>query len=182
MSAALFFLAGALQARGDVTVLFSPEPARAARSIGIKSASVWAVRACNAGGTSLTLTPERIFQAAPDAAFLETGEAQLLLQQSHTRNRRVTIARYLEGAVVLATVLTGGGVIAASPKVIVALGLSASAAHQIGDLIQGVAPDLGLLSSQLLSAPVTLAPGGCETRVALADGQAESKPISATIR
>jgi hypothetical protein len=181
LALAVVLITAPMQVRGGVTILFSPEPAGAARAIGIRTASLWAVRSCNAGEASITLTPERIFQAAPDVSFLETAEATLILQQSHARNRRVTIARYLEGAVVLATVLSGGGVVAASPKVIVSLGLSATAAHQIGDLIQGVAPDLTYLSSRLLAAPMTLAPGGCETRLALAAVQARAKPISVII-
>ncbi len=182
LSAALIFFAGATQSRADISVLISPEPAGPVRAIGLSSASLWSIRACNDGTDSVALQPERIFEAAPSVPFLETSAAQIILQQSHVRNRRVKIARYLEGAVVLATVITGGGVVAASSKVVVALALSASAAHQIGDLIQGAAPDLTAISSSLLAGPVTLSAGACTTRLALSDVQTDAKPVTLILK
>ena len=181
-AAALLFFAIASQAKADVSVLLSPQSASTTHALGIRSANVWTVRVCNAGGSSVVVAPEQIYEAAPAIPFLELNEAQIILQQSHARNRRVKIARYLEGAVVLASVITGGGVVAASPKVVVALGLGASAAHQIGDLIQGVAPDLTPIAAQLLNAPVTLSPGACTTRLSLADAQPNATPLSLTIK
>ena len=181
-AAALLFSFGATVAWADVSVLLSPQPASTTRAMGITAASLWAVRLCNSGDAIATVPAERVFEGAPDVPFLELGEAQIVLQQSHARNRRVKIARYLEGAVVLATVVTGGGVVAASPKVIVALGLSASAAHQIGDLIQGVAPDLTPIAADLMNAPLTLAPGACATRLALADVHPEARALTFSLK
>lgn len=182
VSAATLFFAGIVDARADVNLLFSPEPVVATRALGIRAAGVWAVRACNSADSAVTLAPERLFQAAPDLPFLDLDTAAMVLQQSHVRHTRVRIARYLEGAVVLATVLTGGGVIAAAPRVLVALSLSASAAHQMADMIQGVAPDMGILNSKLLSAPITLAPGGCDTRLALSGVVPDAKPVNAVLK
>lgn len=181
MSAALIFSVVAMPVRAQVSVLLNPQPVSVSRSVGITMADVWTVRACNDGTANVTVAPERIYAEVPNIFFLEASESQVVLSQSHLHNRRVKIARYLEGAVLLATVITGGGVVAASPKVVVALGLSTTAAHQIGDMIQGVAPDLTAISANLLNEPLTLGPGGCATRLALANIDEGAKPVSILI-
>ena len=180
-SAALLFSVIAAPCRGDVNVLLSPQPAAVTRSVGITLADVWTIRACNTGDANVTLAPERIYEAVPNVFFLEPNEAQVVLAQSHARNKWVKIARYIEGAVLIATVMTGSRVVAASPKIVVALGLSTSAAHEVGDLLQDAAPNAQTLASSLLNEPLTLGPGGCATRLALANIQSGTEPVSVVI-
>jgi len=180
--AALLFSVIAAPVRADINVLLSPQPVAVTRSVGVTLADVWTIRACNTGDVNITVAPELIYEAVPNVFFLEPNEAQVVLAQSHARNKWVKIARYIEGAVLVATVITGSRVVAASPKIVVALGLSTSAAHEVGDLLEDAAPNAQSLASSLMNEPLTLGPGGCATRLALANIQSGTAPISVVIR
>jgi hypothetical protein len=181
-SAVLIFSAIVAPARADISVLLSPQPVSVTRSFGVTMVDVWTIRACNAGAVNVTVAPERIYEAVPTVFFLDTVESQAVLAQSHLHSRWVKIARYIEGAVLLATLFTGSRMVTASPKVVVTLGLSTSAAHEIGDLIENAAPNTTAISSILLTEPLTLGPGACATRLGLANLQSGTTPVSVVIQ
>ena len=181
-SAVLLFSAIATRARADISVLLSPQPVSVTRSFGVTMVDIWTIRACNDGSANVTIAPERIFEAVPSVFFLDAAESQVVLAQSHLHNRWVKIARYIEGAVLLATLFTGSRMVAASPKVVVTLGLSTSAAHEIGDLLQNAAPSTTSISSMLLTEPLTLGPGACATRLGLANLQSGTNPLTVVLQ
>lgn len=171
----------AATAEAQVSLLFSPLPLRASRTVGIRNVGLWTVLACNDGPASVNLPEERILMAAPTLLALDHSTALAALRQSHVRDRSVVIANILQNAVFLASIFTAGGLIAATPRVVVSLTLGASGAMQLANAIKGQAPDFTSIQANLLETTLSLAPSACATRNLLAGIHKGVQPVAATL-
>ncbi len=177
----LCLIVTARESRAQVSLLFTPQPLRTSRSVGIRNVGLWTVLACNDGAAMRILPEERILMAAPALWALDHATALTALTQSHVRDRSVVIATLLQQAVMLTTILTAGGLVAASPRAIVSLTLGDSAAQQLASAIRGQAPDLSGIQSNLLETSLSLGPGACATRTLLGGIHKGATAISAQI-
>ncbi len=179
--ALLLALSLAAPTEAQVSLLFSPLPLRTSRTVGIRSVGLWTVLVCNDGPASVNLPEERILMAAPTLLALDHATALAALKQSHVRDRSVVIANLLQNAVFLASIFTAGGLIAASPRIVVSLTLGASGAMQLANAIKGQAPDFSAIQANLLETTLPLAPSACATRTLLAGIHKGVQPVAATL-
>ena len=171
----------AIPTEAQVSLLFTPLPLRASRTVGIRNVGLWTVLVCNDGPAFVNLPEERILMAAPTLLALDHATALATLTQSHVRDRSVVIANLLQNAVLLSSIFTAGGLIAASPRIIVSLTLGASGAMQLANAIKGQAPDLSGIQANLLETILPLAPSSCATRTVLAGIHPGVQPVAATL-
>lgn len=183
-AAALLFFAASAAARAQVSLMFTPQPARTSRTVGVRNATVWSVLACNESAASINLPEERILMAAPAVFALDHATALSVLQQNHSHDRSVVVANVIQEAIMLSTIFTAGGLISASPRAIVSLTLGASGADKLAGALRGQAPDLSAIEAELLYNSIPLGPGACATRTiltGLTKGSVPLSPISARI-
>ncbi len=183
-AAALLFFTASAAARAQVSLMFTPQPTRTTRTVGIRNATVWTVLACNETASSLNLPEERVLMAAPALFALDHATAISLLQQNHSHDRSVVVSNLIQEAIMLSTIFTAGGLVSASPRAIVSLTLGASGADKLAAALRGQAPDLSALEADLLYQSIPLGPGACATRTVLTGlmkGSAPPSPISARI-
>lgn len=173
----------ALPMAAQVTVQYSPEPAAVLKTVHLRGFVLVDIRACvgpNAPGT--TLAAERLLMAAPpEFRLIGANRAQLVLQAGRKKDKKVIAAEITGWALMGGAALTGFGPIAATPKIVASLATAGVLANQVKTKLEGEAPTLEPFLSQLLSGPVTIAPGGCETRVVFAAASKGLKPTTVSI-
>ncbi len=152
---------------GQASLLFTPQPLRTSRSLGIKNVGLWTVLVCNDSAQALSLPQERILMAAPNLWALDHATALTMLQQNRVHEPHFVASTLLQQSLILATILVAGGMITASSRALVSLTLGSTAAQQISSDLKGQIPDLTGIQNNLLETTLSLAPGACATRTVL---------------
>jgi hypothetical protein len=180
--AMLSILAGS--AAAQVKVACSPEPIAVLNALHVKSMGQWACFVTNAGPSVRTLSPEEIYTAIIAVKPIDPASVAMVLadNQSHTTSGKIvkvlSIAGQLSGvALSLAS--------KANAQVGTALAVGSGFLPQVLSVAQGQVPSTAPYLTQLLSAPITLAPNGqpgaALTKTVFAAKQKNPQPIAVTL-
>ena len=152
---------------GQASLLFTPQPLRTSRSLGIKNVGLWTVEVCNDSDKPLSIPQERILMAAPALWALDHATALAMLQQNRVHEPHLIASTLLQQSLILATVLVAGGMITASARALASLTIGSTAVQQVAGDLKGQIPDLTGIQNNLLEPSLSLAPGACATRTVL---------------
>lgn len=181
LAVALLFAAH-LMAQSTVSVLLTPESGSSTANVfGKGKVVVWDCSLCNDTSFTVTVPPERVYMSAPKLHHLDLARATAQLQSSYNRRALPILITALGWAADGAVVFMGGRYIAATPKVIGAVGAGGAAARFIAGKLQGVTPQFASLLPDLLSESVVLLPAQCATRTILASQTRKEDVIQSTI-
>jgi hypothetical protein len=180
--AATLLFAAHLMAQSTVSVLLTPESGSSTANVfGKGKVVVWDCSLCNDSSLTVTVPPERVYMSAPTLHHLDLSRATAQLQSSYNHRALPILITTLGWAADGAVVFMGGRYIAATPKVIGAVGAGGAAARFLAGKLQGVTPQFASLLPNLLSESVVLPPGQCTTRTVLASQTRKENVIQSTI-
>lgn len=170
----------ALPLAAQVTVQYSPEPMAVLESVHVRNVGLWTIRAC--ADSAVTLPEERFYMAAPPQLHLiGSDRARLVIMAGAKRSKKAVAAEWIGWGLMGATALTGFGPISATPKVVAALAMGGNLATTVKTKLEGAAPDISPFVAKMLSGPVSIAAGGCETRVVFAAKMKNPQPVTVKI-
>lgn len=171
----------ALPLAAQVTVQFSPEPMAVLESVHVRNVGLWSIRACS-DGPAVTIAEERFYMAAPPQLHLiGSDRARLVIMAGARRSKKAVAAELIGWGLMGATALTGFGPISATPRVVAGLAMGSGLAGSIKTRLEGAAPDVSPFVAKMLAGPVSIAAGGCETRVVFAAKMKNPQPVTVTI-
>lgn len=170
----------ALPLAAQVTIQYSPEPMAVLESVHVRNVGLWTVRACS--DSAVTLPEERIYMAAPPQLHLiGSDRARLVIMAGAKRSKKAIAAELIGWGLMGATALTGFGPISATPRVVAGLAMGSGLAGSIKTRLEGAAPDISPFIAKMLAGPVSIAAGGCETRVVFAAKMKNPQPVTVKI-
>lgn len=124
---------------------------------------------CNNGQVGVDVPPERTFQALKDLPIIDLAEANILMREAYDHNPKFTVARAAEYALIIAGIVSSGGVggiVAVSPKIAAGIVSAIGITHMVGDKLKGEVPSLDPFLANSLNDTVHLGPAGSPTQCA----------------
>jgi hypothetical protein len=147
-----------------VRITSTPEPISSLYPVlHVKNIGLHTVRMCNQGAVAVTMPPEVVFMGLHELPAISIDRAEVLITDAYNHNPKFTLARLAEYGLVVAGIVTSGGIggiVAVSAKVSGGIVAGIGVAHVVGDKLKGEVPLLGPFLGSTLSDSVTLAPAG----------------------
>lgn len=124
---------------------------------------IWNVQMCNRSLYNLTIAPETVEEIFDIVPYISTNRAALLLTESYRHNKKLVAVKISEYLIIIAVGVTGGGLIAVTPKIIAGIASSIPVVHMLADKLKAEVPDLTIILENIFDSPVVLQPAGSQT-------------------